>query len=437
MRVLRGRLRLPSLGRNFVAMVMWQAGTYLVPLLTFPYLTRTLGVEAYGALGIGMAVSTYALIWTDWGFNLSASRAIAQMRQDREAVTALFWNTLMAKAILALLSLMALLSALAWLAALPGLRAAAAVTLACWLCVPGSVLCVSWLFQGLERFELFATVTLVGKLLTLPMTFWLVRGPDDAWIAASVQAAGVAVTGGLSLWMVRRQRLVGPIAVTWTGMLAQWRGGWHVFVSTASVSLFAASNIVILSATVGAVGAALYAAADRLKTVANLMPAQINTVCYARVNTLFAAHPDQAAALTRRALAATVGVTLVGVVAVWTLAWWAVPWVLGREFSGVTPVLAWLTLGTLFGNAAYLLGLQVLLPFQRAGLRTGVMFAAGVLNLALAGALSLRWGATGAAAAIVLAEAAILVAFAWTIHHTPAMRAHLWRRPPVAGVAHA
>ena len=111
MRVLHGRLRLPSLGRNFVAMVMWQAGTYLVPLLTFPYLTRTLGVEAYGALGIGMAVSAYALIWTDWGFNLSASRAIAQMRQDREAVTTLFWNTLTAKAILALVSLMALLAA--------------------------------------------------------------------------------------------------------------------------------------------------------------------------------------------------------------------------------------------------------------------------------------------------------------------------------------
>jgi O-antigen/teichoic acid export membrane protein len=83
-----------------------------------------------------------------------------------------------------------------------------------------------------------------------------------------------------------------------------------------------------------------------------------------------------------------------------------------------------LCLATLFGNVAYILGLQVLVPFGGTRWRSRVMLAAGTLNIALAFMLVPHFGATGAAMAFLVAEATIFSAYLALITAKPILRGH-------------
>jgi PST family polysaccharide transporter len=84
----------------------------------------------------------------------------------------------------------------------------------------------------------------------------------------------------------------------------------------------------------------------------------------------------------------------------------------------------------LFGNLAYFLGLQVLLPFGAGRSRSRLILATGLLNVALAFALVPGHGAQGAALAFLLAQAVLLAFYLWSIFADAPRRAYLtggWR----------
>ena len=281
-----------------------------MPLATFPYLTRTLGPSEFGVLGVAAAIAAYCGIVTEWGFNLSGPRAVVECRGRPGALNELIWSTVSAKACLCLLSGVVLVVAFMLSASLATMKSAVFFS---WLAVVGNVLTLSWLFQGLERFSLFATVSLAGRFLTLPLTFVFVKDSSDTAIAAAIQAASPILTGVFSFGIIWRMGLLGRPASSWRLVYERLVQGAQTFVSTASVSLFGATNAMILGYVGGTHQVGIYAAADKLKTVGNMIPAQINTVLYPRIARLFADDQRAAAYLTVVGASATAAVTAAGV----------------------------------------------------------------------------------------------------------------------------
>lgn len=402
-------------------MIAWQIGNYLVPLATFPYLTRILGPDNFGNLAYASAIAVYGVLWTEWGFNLSGPRAVVDCRGDRAAVNELIWSVISAKAILCLVSLLALSTVLYFdrhaVAVLP-------IVLISWTAVLSNVFTLNWVLQGVERFSLFALVSLAGRFVTLPLIFVFVKAPEDIAIAAMIQACAPCLTGFLSILMVHKLGLLGHPGQAWRLASRRLFHGADMFLSTISVSLFGVTNTVMLGALSDAYQVGLYAAADRLKTVGNMIPAQINTVLYPRVSALMLDRSKVAARLTVLGAAATLGVTGIGVLVIATFSSYVTHAILGGGFCDAAPVLEILSIATLFGNLAYLLGLQVLVPFANSKLRSIVMLLAGTLNIGLSFALIPRFGAYGAACAFLIAEVVILATFVSVIVGSTRMRAY-------------
>lgn len=410
-----------GLGRNFAAMLVWQIGNYLVPLATFPYLTRVLGPSGFGVLGYVTAIAVYGTVLTEWGFNLSGPQAVVAVKGSPLELNKLIWSTIGAKACLCVVSFVAVLLVMHFDAQAASARAAILLS---WLVVVGNVFTLNWLLQGLERFSLFATVSLAGRFITLPLTFLLVHKPDDIAVAAGIQAAAPLLTAIFSIVVAHHLGVLRGPTLSWRAIRLRIASSSEMFISSASVTLFGATNTVILASLAGPYQVGLYAAADKLKTVGNMVPAQINTILYPRVSALMVDAPRSAAKLTVLGLIATAITTIGGVLVLSFLSGHITSLILGRAFHESTTVLQLLCAATVFGNLAYFLGLQVLVPFADSRKRSIVILAAGCLSIALALVLVPRFGANGAAASFLIAEIAILCAYLIIIVRSAPMRAH-------------
>jgi O-antigen/teichoic acid export membrane protein len=109
-----------NLRANLGALVGSHAIGLLVPLLTVPYLARTLHPAGWAPVLLAQALAAWVVMLLDYGFELSGARAVATARAAGRELAAVVWRIQGAKLLLLPLGALLLLGA-AW--ALPALRA--------------------------------------------------------------------------------------------------------------------------------------------------------------------------------------------------------------------------------------------------------------------------------------------------------------------------
>lgn len=389
------------LRRNIASLFLWQLASYVLPLLTFPYLTRVIGPAGFGTLGYALAIIAYGALLTDWGFALSASQEVARHQNDSEHISKIFWNTMLAKLLLALTTLLLLLLAIFLL---PSLSEMAPVLLAAWGTVLGSVLTLTWLLQGLECMERFVAAALLGRIVTIPLVFLLVHKPDDVWLAALIQSLGALVSGGVSIWLVARLRIIRWVKPSLAGAREQLLRGWEVFLGTAAVSLYTVSNTVVLGALAGTREVGFFTSADKLKTAAQGLVSPISQAVYPRANALFARSHKEAFVFLRKVLLLQGGFCLAISLGLWLTADWAVPLVLGPGYEEAVDILRWLSPLPFLVGLSNVFGIQVLLGLGLRQAFSRILMLAGGLNMILVFPLAYFWGAKGVAITMVAVE---------------------------------
>lgn len=130
---------------NIASLTGIQMVQYLLPLVTFPYLTRVLGPGNYGKVAFAVAFITYFNLITDYGFNLSATREISINRDDTERVSRIYSSVMVTKTLLMLLTFTAMLTIVL---SVDRFRSDLPLYIYTYGIVLGSVLFPVWFFQG-------------------------------------------------------------------------------------------------------------------------------------------------------------------------------------------------------------------------------------------------------------------------------------------------
>lgn len=400
------------LAGNILSLYLLQGLNYLVPLAVLPYLVRVLGMDRYGLIAFAQSFAQYFSVLTDYGFNYSATRSIAQSRDDAEAVSRHFCSVFVIK--VALMGLGALILFLV-LSGVARFHRDSSFFWVAYLAVAGNVLFPVWFYQGIEKMQYISVVSGASRLLAAAALFVFVHNPRDALLALAIQSLGLLVGGiaALSIALARfHLHLQWP---RWSDLKTSLRDGWHLFVSTAAVSLYTNTNIFLVGILGGNLEAGYFAAADKLIRAMQGIAAPISQAVFPHISSLVNESRERALAFAWKTLRWTAGLTFVPSVALLWFAPWIVALYFGHAGRGSVPVIRWIAFLPFIIAISNVLGVQIMIPFGFDRQFSRILISAGLVNVALAIPLIRLFGAQGAGVALLCTEVIVTITMAMVL----------------------
>ena len=181
---------MPGLKKNIFYSVLLVVANYVFPFLTYPYVSRVLGVSGIGACNFVDSIINYFILFSSLGINALGVREIAKNKDDKEALDKSFSSLLAVNLILTgimLLALVIVTFTVPQLCEHKDLMFIGAFKLLF------NCLLVEWLFRGLEDFQYITLRTVAIKIVYVVAVFLFVRQKGDVWIYYLLSALMVVV----------------------------------------------------------------------------------------------------------------------------------------------------------------------------------------------------------------------------------------------------
>jgi PST family polysaccharide transporter len=241
---------------NITSLFALQGLTYFFPLITYPFLIRILGPGKFGLLAFSQAFIQYFVIFTDYGFNMSAPREIAIHRENVDELSSIFSATMLVKIALLLVSAVVYIT---MVVTIPYLRDEWAVHLIYFLTVIGSVFTPIWFFQGIEQMKYVTLINFIARGSMTGCIFIFIRNSNDYLLAAGLQAGAYLLAGILSIGILWKQM---PLKLhwpeNWDGVKAAAKESNQVFLSQLSMSIYSYGSVVVVGLVSGQAFAGYY-----------------------------------------------------------------------------------------------------------------------------------------------------------------------------------
>ena len=389
------------LADNIISLYVLQGLNYLVPLAILPYLVRVLGMRGYGILAFAQSFAQYFTILTDYGFNYSATRSIAKTRDDDALVSRHFCSVFVIKLLLMSIGLLCLLVIVTLV---PRFRDNADFFFVAYLAVIGNVLFPVWFYQGMEKMRYISAVVGSSRLLAAIALFIFVHHPQDTLLALLILSSGTLVGGLIGLILAFRHF---QLRIQWpplTDLKDALTEGWHLFVSTAAVSMYTNTNVFLVGLLAGNVEAGYFSAADKLVRAMQGLIAPITQAVFPHVSYLAAESKQRALRFAQKTLFWMGGLTLAPCLFLLALAPWVALVCFGHAGMPSVPIIRWIAFLPFIIAVSNVLGVQTMIPFGLDRPFSRILIGAGIFNVLLAWPLIAHFRAVGAGIAVLSTE---------------------------------
>jgi PST family polysaccharide transporter len=405
---------------NFLSLSVLQAASYILPLITIPYLVRILGPEKFGLIAFSQAFVGYFRILTDYGFNLSATREISINRDDKNKVSEIFSSVMIIKFSLLLISLV-LMSVVVF--SFEKFRQDWLIYYFTFGIVAGQTLFPVWLFQGMERMKYIAFLNILSRLVFTVAIFVLIRHASDYLYVPLLNSLGAIIAGLLAMWVVFRDFKVEVKIPKLEKLKIRLKDGWYLFISQINIALFNNTNIVILGLLTNNTIVGYYSSAEKLiRAIMSIQIPVINSI-YPYMAKSIKDNISKATDFAKRLLTHGTLIGLIIIILCWLLSKKLIFIIFGSNYVHsiiIFDIMLIIPL-TVFINNIY--GTQFLINLGYGNKFSKVLFISGILNLILCSALTYFFSYIGTAVSWVLTELVVLYGmYFYTVKYIPALK---------------
>ncbi len=389
---------------NYIYNLIYQILLILVPLITTPYLSRTLGAEGIGEYSYAEALATYFVLAATMGITYYGQREIAYLQddKDKEKRTQLFWET---KSLTLVISLVVLVVYIF----LAFLQDNIPLYLVLSINIINVFFDITWLYQGMEDFSIITTRNGFFKLLNIVYIFVFVKNRDDVVIYA-LGVSGMAILANMSLWK-KLPQYIGKPKLSMFRPFKNIKVIISLFIPTIAIQVYTVLDKTMIGVITGSQAQnGYYDQAIRLSKVVLTLVTALGTVMIPQIGYHYKKKETE---LVRSFLYRGYNfVWFLGIPLCFGLIGTAsniVPWFYGEGFEEVIYLLSTLSFLILAIGINNVTGIQYLIPTERQNTFTFTVILGACANFIMNLVLIPKFQARGAAIASVFAETLIAI----------------------------
>ena len=265
---------------NYFFMTVLQIINSLFYVLIYPYLIRTLGAESYGLYIYALSIVTYFIFIINFGFDLPATKVVAQEKDNTTAISNVLSCIFTAKIYLLFVSVL-IFSIL--LITIPFLKEHYLLFVIVFGQTINFALFPTYYYQGMQKMKTATLIQVVFKLLSLPFIFVMVKSSSDLSVFAIISTSTMIIGGLVAILMVV---FVDKLYIRWVSFseLRKWfKEAFPFFLSNSVGTLKEQGIPIIVGAFFGMRDVAIYDLANKLIIIPRTVLMSLNAALFPKI----------------------------------------------------------------------------------------------------------------------------------------------------------
>ncbi len=391
---------------NFIYNTAYHIFLIIVPLITTPYVSRTLGAAGVGDYAFAYSIAHYFALFIKLGLDNYGNRAVAYIRDDREKLASEFWNIYCFQFLLSV-SVVAIYLVYSF-----AFASNTQLSIYLVLYVISAGLDITWFFRGLEEFRITVTRSLVIKILSIIGIFLFVKTEEDTGIYTLILSAGV-LGGQVFLWprLFRYIRFVKPNK---KDVIRHIRPNLILFLPAIAVSFYKIMDKIMLGLMSTTEEVGFYESSERIIKIPMAVIESLGTVMQPRMSNLISNNADRnylGEVLKKSLVVALFFSTAMGF-GIMSISNELVPLFYGDGFEKCITLFQILLPSCMFLSFTNVIKSQVLLPKKKDKEYIIALFTGAAINLVTNSLLIPGYASVGAAVGTLLAEFGVCIIIA-------------------------
>lgn len=394
--------------KNYLYNAGYQLLTLILPLITAPYISRTLGSKGVGQYSFTYSIITWFTLITSIGIAYYGDRQIAYSRNDKYKMSKTFWELQIIKLIMTVITFVIFVGFInvyhkyTWLLILQSLN------------IFASTLDISWFYMGLEDFKITVTRNTIVKIVSIVLIFIFVHKQSDTWLYILILAMSL-VMGNLTLWPSLKKKLV-RVSFRDLQPFVHLRESLVLFLPSIATRVYLTLNKTALGVIAGATAAGFYSNSDNLIQIVISIVTATGTVILPRAASEFAkGNKDEIKRMLYISFDFVSCLSIPMAFGVAAVALKLSTFFYGNGFAPVGPVMMIESFIIVFVAWSNAIGIQYLLPIRRTKDYTKSLIVSALFSIVLNIPLIMVWGLHGAMITTVLCEGLVTIYQLFTV----------------------
>lgn len=392
-----------KLKKNLFYNIIYQLLNVALPLITVPYISRTLGVESNGIYSYTYSIVNYFMIFAMLGISNYGNRRIAKVRDNKKSLSTEFTTIYLVQASLSLISTVIYIL---YCTLFSNYKTVSYIEI---LFLVSTFLDISWLYFGLEEFKTTVARNSIVKILSVILILLFVHNSTDINIYTVVMS-GSTMLSQLILWFGIKKHINFRLAnITFKKICSHFKGILILFIPVISYSIYKIMDKIMLGAMYSIDEVAFYEYAEKVINIPIGIVTAVGTVMLPKISNLVSQNNSSdikqylyksLEIITFMAIPCCLG--LIAVSNNLSILF------LGSEYARTGIIMQFLSVTFLFTAWANVVRTQWLIPNEKDNIYIGTTIAGACLNFIINLILIPQYGGIGASIGTICSEFLIM-----------------------------
>lgn len=394
---------LSQIKKNYLYNIVYQIILVLFPIITVPYISRTIGASGVGIYSYTYSIVYYFMLASLLGINNYGNRTIAKARDDKALLSKTFFSIYVIQFFMT--AMMIILYILYVFIFNNQYFNIALIQIIYLISV---FFDINWFFFGLEKFKVTVVRSSILRLLSLVLIFLLVKSSNDVWLYTLIMASSALFSQLLLLSFLRKEIML--VRIKPKDIFVHIKPILILFVPVVAVSLYKIMDKIMLGSMSNVVEVGYYDQAEKIITIPTGFVTALGTVMLPRISNLASkGETDKILDYIKKSVNFMMFLAFPICFGLIVVSKDFVPIFLGSEFTKSSILIYYLATTVLFVSFANIIRTQYLIPKEKDKVYVISVIVGAVINLVVNVLLIPKYTSIGACIGTICAELFVML----------------------------